>query len=146
MKSILETSCYLLLMTLICYISVEFVIMNTEVSDIREVQQYAAHFIEIYGKNDNVQETGNNKNSIVPEQFNLDTNSYKKLAEYAKREGMRFECSYEAATDEYVYYRICISGNIGVRIFNLEKEYKAESLVKCPIYNNNEVVYESICV
>ena len=50
MKNIIETSCYLLIMTIICYISLEFIIMNTEIADVGKMQQYVSHYIEIYGK------------------------------------------------------------------------------------------------
>lgn len=50
MKNIIETSCYLLIMTIICYISLEFIIMNIEIADVGKMQQYVSHYIEIYGK------------------------------------------------------------------------------------------------
>lgn len=143
MKGILESSCYLLLMTIICYISLEFVMMNTRVSDIRSVQQYAAHFIEMYGRAESAGEIlADSQDDNI---HKLDGNTYKKLEEYVGNEDMRFECSYVNKTEDYVYYRVCISGNIGVRLFNLEKEYTAESLVRCPIYNIAEAAEDIVC-
>ena len=40
MKNILESSIYLVLMSFICIISVQFIIINTKVSKVNEVSTY----------------------------------------------------------------------------------------------------------
>ena len=82
MKNIIETSCYLLIMTLICYISLEFVIMNTEISDVVKMRQYASHYIEIYG-------------TTQKDSEELDKKVSDAVADTAHKRGMTVTCQYE---------------------------------------------------
>ena len=52
MKSILETSLYLIVMVIITLISIDFITMNISVSKANEKKQYIQHMIEIYGKSE----------------------------------------------------------------------------------------------
>lgn len=49
MKNILESSIYLVLMSFICIISVQFIIINTKVSKVNEVATYIENYIEANG-------------------------------------------------------------------------------------------------
>lgn len=93
MKNIIETSCYLLIMTIICYISLEFIIMNTEIADVGKMQQYVSHYIEIYGK------TQKNNDE-------LDSAVFDTICNAAKDRGMSVTCQYETQTENYKYYRV----------------------------------------
>ena len=107
MKNIIETSCYLLIMTIICYISLEFIIMNTEIADVGKMQQYVSHYIEIYGK------TQKNNDE-------LDSAVFDTICNAAKDRGMSVTCQYETQTK-----------NIGIKLMSLNRLYTSECLVKC---------------
>ena len=118
MKNIIETSCYLLIMTIICYISLEFIIMNTEIADVGKMQQYVSHYIEIYGK------TQKNNDE-------LDSAVFDTIYNAAKDRGMSVTCQYETQTENYKYYRVSVSKNIGIKLMSLNRLYTSECLVKC---------------
>lgn len=118
MKNIIETSCYLLIMTIICYISLEFIIMNTEIADVGKMQQYVSHYIEIYGK------TQKNNDE-------LDSAVFDTIYNAEKDRGMSVTCQYETQTENYKYYRVSVSKNIGIKLMSLNRLYTSECLVKC---------------
>lgn len=48
MKGVIETSIYLIIFALVCFISIDFIRINQRVSDAGEISQYVENYIEAY--------------------------------------------------------------------------------------------------
>ena len=76
------------------------------------------HIIEIYGK------TQKNNDE-------LDSAVFDTICNVAKDRGMSVTCQYETQTENYKYYRVSVSKNIGIKLMSLNRLYTSECLVKC---------------
>ena len=52
MKSVLETSLYLIIMSWMCIISVQFIVMNSKITKVNEISTYIENFVEAKGEGD----------------------------------------------------------------------------------------------
>ena len=104
MKIIVEASAYLVILSFICLISLDFIAVNKSVSKGSELQQYIKDVIQI--------------NGISYEHRDIDYDTNKKVCEIAAQ--------YGAAAD-YDYYRLNIKYPVKSRLFGLNKlcDYKA---------------------
>lgn len=120
MKSILETSVYLLVASLICYIGIDFISTNMKVSKINEVTQYMQDYIEVYGE------------AVVMEDgsYLLDENTFSIIRQKAQQNNMTVSYEYMSKTNEYVYYDLQITYELKMSIFRLRKSYTNNSIVK----------------
>lgn len=120
MKSILETSVYLLVASLICYIGIDFISTNMKVSKINEVTQYMQDYIEVYGE------------AVVMEDgsYLLDENTFSIIRQKAHQNNMTVSYEYMSKTNEYVYYDLQITYELKMSIFRLRKSYTNNSIVK----------------
>ena len=107
MKIIVEASAYLVILSFICLISLDFIAVNKSVSKGSEVQQYIKDVIQI--------------NGISYEHRDIDYDTNKKVCEIAAQYGA--DVSYE----DYDYYRLNIKYPVKSRLFGLNKlcDYKA---------------------
>lgn len=120
MKSILETSVYLLVASLICYIGIDFISTNMRVSKINEVTQYMQDYIEVYGEAE-VMEDGS---------YLLDENTFSVIRQKAQQNNMMVSYEYMSKTNEYVYYDLQITYDLKMSIFRLRKSYANNSIVR----------------
>lgn len=119
MKSILESSMYLIIMSLICLFSIDFVSMNMSVSKIGETEQYIEDYIELYGEN-----LDNNT---------LDEKTVSAINEKLKGTGMTFSYEYMSSTESHAYYDIHLTYNIRSRIFKFQKKHTFDGLARVNI-------------
>jgi hypothetical protein len=119
MKGIIEASIYLIIMTLICVISVEFIILNRQVSKVNEVSGYIRDYIEVHGT-----QTDNQK---------LDAHTENVLTEYAKENHMSFTYNYEDHTSKYEYYNIQVGYTLEFPLFHIKKEHSCKRLAKTSV-------------
>ena len=98
MKIIVEASAYLVILSFICLISLDFIAVNKSVSKGSELQQYIKDVIQI--------------NGISYEHRDIDYDTNKKVCEIAA---------------DYDYYRLNIKYPVKSRLFGLNKlcDYKA---------------------
>lgn len=120
MKSILETSVYLFLAAIICYVGIEFVSMNMKVSRVNEVSQYLSDYVEMYGKSQ-TDEQGN---------ISLDSDTYAKLCENAQKNQIEAECVYYSETEQYIYYDMQLSYNLEIPLIGFCKKHCVNRLVR----------------
>ena len=102
MKIIVEASAYLVILSFICLISLDFIAVNKSVSKGSELQQYIKDVIQI--------------NGISYEHRDIDYDTNKKVCEIAAQYGA-----------DYDYYRLNIKYPVKSRLFGLNKlcDYKA---------------------
>lgn len=119
MKSILESSIYLIIMTLICLFSIDFVAMNMSISRVGETKQYIEDYIELYGENlDN--DTLNEKTVAA-------------INEKLKGTGMTFTYEYMSSTESHAYYNIHLTYSIQSRMFKFQKKHTFDGLARVNI-------------
>ena len=113
MKIIVEASAYLVILSFICLISLDFIAVNKSVSKGSEVQQYIKDVIQI--------------NGISYEHRDIDYDTNKKVCEIAAQYGADVSYEYYDAAADYDYYRLNIRYPVKSRLFGLNKlcDYKA---------------------
>ena len=109
MKIIVEASAYLVILSFICLISLDFI----AVSKGSELQQYIKDVIQI--------------NGISYEHRDIDYDTNKKVCEIAAQYGADVSYEYYDAAADYDYYRLNIKYPVKSRLFGLNKlcDYKA---------------------
>lgn len=116
MRIILESAAYLIIMALICLLSIDFIAMNMEISEVNEAEQYIEDYIEIYG--------------VLQDNNMLDEQTINAVKEYAAGKGMAFQYEYINQTQRYDYYRIHITYALHSRIFKLRKSHTYDGLIR----------------
>lgn len=116
MKVIIENSAYLLVMSLICLLSIDFIMMNMRISKVNEVEQYIEDYIEIYGE--------------VQENNSLDESLISSIADTALKNDMTFDYEYQTQTETHAYYRIHIAYSLKSSVFRLGKTHQYEGMVR----------------
>lgn len=116
MKSIVETSFYLLLLTIICYINIDFVMMNQQVSRVNELEQYIEDYIEVHGS----VHSGNQ----------LDEKTWTAVKQKAADYGMKLTYAHVAATQMYTYFNIQLEYTMKAGLFKMEKTHTYRGLAR----------------
>ncbi len=122
MKAIFETSVYLIIMTIICLFSVDFVAMNVGVSKVSHTEQYIEEYIEVSAKN----APGNT----------IDETTVNAVKEYVSSAGLEFDYEYVTSTSTYKYYKVKLIYSLNSRIFNLGKKHSFDGMVRVAITGN----------
>lgn len=123
MKSILETSVYLLIASFICYIGIDFVSINMKVSKINEISQYMRDYIEIYGKAE-IDADGS---------YIIDSNTISAVRDKAQKNNMVIAYEYASSTEDYIYYDLYVSYNLRLSVLGFEKSHMCNSLVRVAV-------------
>lgn len=123
MKSILETSVYLLLAALICYIGIDFVSMNMRVTKVNEVSQYVRDYIEIYGQAE--------KNADGS--YRIDDSTIAAISDKAQENNMTIQYEYTSSTENYIYYDLYIAYDLKMPVFGFQKNHVCNNLVRVAV-------------
>lgn len=126
MKSIIETSLYLVIAAFICYIGIDFVSMNMRVSKINETSQYLSDYVEIYGTAVKSQEGG----------YMLDDKTLHTVEENGTQNNMKITCDYIDSTEKYAYYNINIEYMLTASVIGVKKTHSYKSMARVPIEGN----------
>lgn len=118
MKNVIEASIYLIIMTLICYISLDFILMNQRVSKINEVTQYIEDYIEIHGSAKII--AAEDEGSVT---YEIDETTLQQLQEHAKENSMEFSYDYENKTSDHVYFNIYLKYTLSTSIFKMQRPH-----------------------
>lgn len=116
MKSILETSLYLIVLVIITLISIDFITMNISVSKANEKEQYIQHMIEIYGKSE--------------ENHQLDSETIDKVKAELGGIDTLFDYEYMDSTETYDYYKIYLKYGIQSNVFKIQKLHTFYGIVR----------------
>lgn len=115
MKGIFETSVYLIIMTIICLISIDFVCMNISVSKVSHTEKYIEEYIEAVATNgaDNT----------------IDAQTIANVKEYLSSKNIGFSYEYVSSTESNKYYRIALEYSLDSRMFQLGKKHTYDGMV-----------------
>lgn len=126
MKSVIDVSVYILVMAIVCFISLDFIILNNDISKKQETIEYIKDYIELYGKSveENVIEQGKGKKYRLNEETEAAVNAL------AQKNGMSIDIAYEDITERYYYYRMNIEYDIKMMMPDVTKRQRWVCLVK----------------
>lgn len=116
MKSILETSLYLIVMVIITLISIDFITMNISISKANEKKQYIQHMIEIYGKSE--------------ENHQLDNEIIDKVKAELGGIDTLFDYEYMDSTQTHDYYKIYFKYGIQSNVFKIQRLHTFYGIVR----------------
>lgn len=115
MKSIIESSVYLLIMAIICIISIDFISINKSICKGQELQQYVKDTVLIYGSSS--------------ETHNIDNYTYQKVNNLADKYNSIIEITYFDTVNENDYFNVNIKYPVKSGIFNIKKMCSYNSIV-----------------
>lgn len=115
MKSIIESSVYLVIMALICIISLDFIFINKSICKGQELQQYIKDTMTIYADSSS--------------SHNIDNSTYEKVNSLAMQYNSSIDIAYFDTVNNYDYYNITIMYPVKSGIFNIEKLCSFSSIV-----------------
>ncbi len=116
MRSVIEVSACLIVVTIMCYLGIDYVKMNMQVSKVNEAVQYVGDYIEVHGK----MESNNTIDSATIEQVRKYMNNYNMSADY----------EYDSDTDDYYYFKMSTKYTIGSNFTNIKKQHSYEQIVR----------------
>ena len=115
MKSIIESSVYLIIMSIICIISLDFIFMNKSICKGQELQQYIRDTILIYGESSST--------------HTIDDNTCQKINTLAEQYNSTVDISYFDTVNEHDYFNITIMYPVKSGIFKIQKDCTYNSIV-----------------
>lgn len=113
MKNIIETSIYLIIITLSCLIFIGFVGMNRSVNTINEVTSYIQDYIEVNGSSER----------DVDGNYVLDAVTADYINQKVQEHGMTITYDYDAQTDNNVYYIVHVAYKLTMPVFGITKTH-----------------------
>lgn len=119
MKSILESSIYLILMSMICLFSMDFVGMNMCISNVGQIEQYVEDYIEL--------------NGIRLEDNSLDDETINAVNKTVSDKGMSFSYTYMDSTYSHAYYKIQLKYKVKSLFFNMGKTHTFDGIARVDI-------------
>lgn len=130
MKSVLETSLYLIIMSWMCIISVQFIVMNSKITKVNEISTYIENFVEAKGE-------GNSTNDSYP------TYTYKnvvkvKLTSYKKNNEDLIAYTFrDEETKKQYYYDDNNENAVVFKVADIGSDGKAGAYTDCNINDPN---------
>lgn len=151
MKSVIEGSVYLLIMTLFFYSTVQFIVMNEKVTKVNEMSSYVENYVEALGhcKTD---EDGNilyykydeSNNLVLANESDIQSDTVKtfpvlqedlvkQLKEAVKKVGFDIDLKYIDKTNTYVYIDYSVTYTLSHPFFGYKKEHTYSGLARCSL-------------
>lgn len=118
MRSIIEVSAYVIIITIMCYLGIDYVRMNMQVMDMNEAVRYVENYIEINATMDNT--------------YEIDQKTLSEVNAYMEKRGLIPEFVYEGDTDDYSYFKMITDYNMGSLFFNVKNKHIYKGIVRIP--------------
>ena len=115
MKSIIESSIYLIIMSIICILSLDFIFINKSICKGQELQQYVRDTILIYAES--------------TDSHNIDNNTAQQITSLSRQYNSTINIQYFDTVYNRDYYNITILYPVRSGIFHLEKICTYQSIV-----------------
>ncbi len=109
-------SACLIVVTIMCYLGIDYVKMNMQVSKVNEAVQYASDYIEVHGKVENNKE--------------IDSTTIAQVQKYMNNYNMSAQYVYDGDTENYYYFKMSTKYTIGSNFMNIKKQHSYEQLVR----------------
>ena len=118
MRSIIEVSAYVIIITIMCYLGIDYVRMNMQVMDMNEAVRYVENYIEVNATMDNT--------------YEIDQKTLSEVNAYMEKRGLISEFVYEGDTDDYSYFKMITDYNMGSLFFNVKNKHTYKGIVRIP--------------
>lgn len=118
MRSIIEVSAYVIIITIMCYLGIDYVRMNMQVMDMNEAVRYVENYIEVNAAMDNT--------------YEIDKKTLSEVNAYMEKRGLIPEFVYEGDTDDYSYFKMITDYNMGSLFFNVKNKHTYKGIVRIP--------------
>ena len=119
MKSIIDCSVHLIILTLICFISLDFIMVNVDINRKQETVSYMESYIELYGESENG-DMG----------YDLADGIKDAVRDIACDNGIDINISYKASTNNYHYYDLICEYSLNMQLMNINKIVRRHSIVR----------------
>jgi hypothetical protein len=123
-KSIIDVSVYIIVMTLMCFISLDFILINKDLNRKQDAIEYISSYVEIYGTGTELETEDGNKTYV------LDENVMKTVQDIAADRNMQVDITYQETTENYRYYRMVTSYRIHSGMLGIDKKQTSVCLVR----------------
>jgi hypothetical protein len=123
-KSVIDVSVYITVMTLMCFISLDFILINTGLNKKQDAIEYISNYVEIYGTSTESETDDGNKTYV------LDENVMKTVQDIAADKNMEVNITYQEETENYRYYRMVTSYMIHSGMLGIDKKQTSVCLVR----------------
>ena len=118
MRSIIEVSAYVIIITIMCYLGIDYVRMNMQVMVMNEAVRYVENYIEVNATMDNT--------------YEIDKKTLSEVNAYMEKRGLIPEFVYEGDTDDYSYFKMITDYNMGSLFFNVKNKHTYKGIVRIP--------------
>lgn len=122
MRSIIEVSAYVIIITIMCYLGIDYVRMNMQVMDMNEAIRYVENYIEVNATMDNT--------------YEIDEKTLSEVNAYMEKRGLIPEFVYEGDTDDYSYFKMITDYNMGSLFLNVKNKHTYKGIVRIPKMEN----------
>ena len=119
MKSIIDCSVHLIILTLICFFSLDFIMVNVDINRKQEAVSYMESYIELYGESE-TSDMG----------YDLADGVKDAVRDIACDNGIDIIISYKASTTRYHYYDLICEYSLNMELMNINKNVKSHSIVR----------------
>ena len=115
MRSIIEVSAYVIIITIMCYLGIDYVRMNMQVMDMNEAVRYVENYIEINATMDNT--------------YEIDQKTLSEVNAYMEKRGLIPEFVYEYWLIRYIFIAAALLAAIIIiyralrKILNIRRIY-----------------------
>lgn len=116
MKSVMEASIYLIVMTFICLLSIDYITINKSLSKANETQQYIKNTVELYGKSTSA--------------HNISKEALERAKDIASEKNAECDFEYFDSTDSYDYYKMSMVFPVKSGFFKIDGKHTYKGLVK----------------
>jgi hypothetical protein len=123
-KSIIDVSVYITIMTIMCFISLDFILINAGLGRKQDAIEYISSYVEIYGTGTESETEDGNKTYV------LDENVMKTVKDIAAERNMEVDITYQETTENYHYYRMVTSYMIHSGMLGIDKKQTSVCLVR----------------
>ena len=119
MKSIIDCSVHLVILSLICFISLDFILVNIDINRKQEAVRYMESYIELYGES----ETGDMG-------YDLADGVKDAVRDIACDNGIDINISYKESSTRYHYYDMICEYSLNMQLMNINKLVRRHSIVR----------------
>jgi hypothetical protein len=108
-----------------CFISLDFILINAGLNKKQDAIEYISSYVEIYGIS-----TESGVSDGEDETYVLDENVMKTVQDIAAERNMEVEITYQETTENYRYYRMAASYMIHSGMLGIDKKQTSVCLVR----------------
>lgn len=126
MKSVIDVSVYIIVMTIMCFISLDFILINRDISEKQKTIDYIKDYVELYGTSMDSGKAEAGRGKI----YALSSDVWDSINDIAHKNGIDITVTYEDETDRYYYYNMSASYNIQGRILGINKVQKSRVYIR----------------